>query len=58
MAAQGIVRFLKDDQGLEMVEWAVVGTAIVVTAALAFGPLGTAVNNGITAVAGMVTSGS
>ena len=58
MAAQGIVRFLEDDQGLEMVEWAVVGTAIVVTAALAFGPLGTAVNNGITAVAGMVTSGS
>ncbi len=58
MAVQGIVRFLEDDQGLEMVEWAVVGTAIVVTAALAFGPLGTAVNNGITAVAGMVTSGS
>ena len=25
MASQGIVRFLKDDQGLEMVEWAVVG---------------------------------
>ena len=58
MAVQRIVRFLEDDQGLEMVEWAVVGTAIVVTAALAFGPLGTAVNNGITAVAGMVTSGS
>jgi Flp pilus assembly pilin Flp len=58
MTSQGIVRFIKDDQGLEMVEWAVVGTAIVVAAAFAFFPLGTAVSNGIGALAGVVTSGS
>jgi Flp pilus assembly pilin Flp len=58
MDANGIVRFLQDDQGLEMVEWAVVGTSIVVAAAFAFFPVGTAVSNGITALAGAVTSGS
>jgi pilus assembly protein Flp/PilA len=58
MAAQGIVRFIKDEQGLEMVEWAVVGTAIVVAAAASFLPLGTAVNNGIASLVGAVTSGS
>ena len=38
-----IKRFVRDDDGLEMVEWAVVGSAIVITAAFAFLPLGQAV---------------
>ena len=54
MAAKGIVQFIKDDQGLEMVEWAVVGTAIVVAAAAAFFPLGAAVNGGINILTGVV----
>jgi Flp pilus assembly pilin Flp len=58
MDANGIVRFLQDDQGLEMVEWAVVGTAIVVAAAFAFFPVGAAVSGGINALADVVTSGS
>jgi Flp pilus assembly pilin Flp len=58
MAARGIVRLVEDDQGLEMVEWAVVGTAIVVAAAFAFPLLGAAVSGGINALAGIVTPGS
>ena len=58
MATRGIVRFIKDDKGLEMVEWAVVGTAIVVTAAFAFLPLGETVRDGVGVIAGVVTSGS
>jgi Flp pilus assembly pilin Flp len=53
-----IKRFVRDDDGLEMVEWAVVGSAIVITAALAFGPLGTAVANAMGVIAGYVTTGS
>ena len=53
-----IKRFVRDDDGLEMVEWAVVGSAIVITAALAFGPLGTAVASAMGVVAGYITTGS
>jgi len=53
-----IMRFVCGDEGLEMVEWAVVGSAIVITAALAFGPLGTAVASAMGVVAGYITTGS
>ena len=53
-----IKRFVCGDEGLEMVEWAVVGSAIVITAALAFGPLGTAVASAMGVVAGYITTGS
>ena len=53
-----ISRFVRDERGLEMVEWAVVGTAIVIAAALSFGPVGSAVSTAIASVAGSVTSGS
>jgi Flp pilus assembly pilin Flp len=49
-----IERFLQADDGLEMVEWAVVGTAIVVAAAAVFTPLGTAVVSAIGAVTSAV----
>lgn len=55
MLWNGIKRFVREDEGLEMVEWAVVGSAIVITAALAFGPLGTAVSNAMTTIQGYVT---
>lgn len=57
-AVNQINRFLQDERGLEMVEWAVVGTAIVVAAALSFGPVGSAVSAAITSVTSYVTSGS
>jgi Flp pilus assembly pilin Flp len=50
-----IKRFARDDEGLEMVEWAVVGTAIVITAAFAFLPLGQAVAGAMQTIAGYVT---
>jgi hypothetical protein len=53
-----IKQFVCGDEGLEMVEWAVVGSAIVITAALAFGPLGTAVASAMGVVAGYITTGS
>lgn len=49
-----IKRFVKEDDGLEMVEWAVVGSSIVVIAALAFAPLGTAVSGVMGTIAGYV----
>jgi pilus assembly protein Flp/PilA len=49
-----IVRFVRDDEGLEMVEWAVVGSAIVITAALAFGPLGDAVASAMGQIAAYI----
>jgi pilus assembly protein Flp/PilA len=48
-------RFMRDEAGLEMVEWAVVGTAIVITAAAVFTPLGTAVANAMTAITTSIT---
>jgi Flp pilus assembly pilin Flp len=49
-----IKRFVKEDDGLEMVEWAVVGSTIVVVAALAFIPLGEAVTAAMGTIAGYV----
>jgi len=51
-----IVRFVREDEGLEMVEWAVVGSAIVIAAALAFVPLGQAVAAAMAAIQGYVAT--
>ena len=53
-----IKRFVRDDDGLEMVEWAVVGSAIVITAAFAFLPLGEATRDAMGVIQGYVTTGS
>jgi Flp pilus assembly pilin Flp len=50
-----IERFLQAEDGLEMVEWAVVGTGIIVAAAAVLTPLGQAVVTAITGVTGAVT---
>jgi Flp pilus assembly pilin Flp len=50
-----IKRFVRDDDGLEMVEWAVVGSAIVITAAFAFLPLGQATAAAMSQIAGYIT---
>jgi Flp pilus assembly pilin Flp len=47
-------RFVRDEAGLEMVEWAVVGTAIIITAAAVFLPLGEAVRDAMSTIAGYI----
>jgi Flp pilus assembly pilin Flp len=46
--------FVRDEAGLEMVEWAVVGTAIIITAAVVFLPLGEAVRDAMSTIAGYI----
>jgi Flp pilus assembly pilin Flp len=52
--SNAIKRFIRDEAGLEMVEWAVVGTAIVITAAAVFLPLGQAVSDAMSTIAGYI----
>jgi Flp pilus assembly pilin Flp len=60
---QNIDRFLKDEQGAEMVEWVVVVVVLAVVASIVFGPNGVlknAVSDGIgkisTIINGLPTS--
>jgi pilus assembly protein Flp/PilA len=46
-----IMKFLRDEDGLTMVEYAVAGGLITLGAVLAFGALGTAVSGKIQAIA-------
>ena len=41
MLWNGIKRFVREEDGLETVEWAVVGTAVILVAVAAFQLLGT-----------------
>jgi pilus assembly protein Flp/PilA len=45
-----LVAFLRDDEGLTMVEYAIAGTLITLAAVAAFTNLGTAVSNQITKI--------
>ena len=49
-----IMKFLRDEDGLTMVEYAVAGGLITLGAVAAFGNLGTAVDGRIDAVCGAV----
>jgi pilus assembly protein Flp/PilA len=53
-----IVAFLKDEQGLTMVEYAVAGALVCAFCVAAFAGLGTAVGARIEALAGIVTNGA
>lgn len=52
-----IVNFLKDEEGLTMVEYAVAGTLITLAAVTAFTNLGTAVSTKITAIVTALNGG-
>ena len=39
-----IKRFIREDEGMEMVEWAIVGVVFALAAAIFWGDLGTAVD--------------
>lgn len=46
----GFAKFLKDEEGLTTVEYAVAGTLIALAVVVAFGSLGNAVNNSISEI--------
>jgi len=47
-------KFLKDEEGLTTVEYAVAGTLIALAVVVAFGSLGNAVNNSISEIASVI----
>ena len=49
---QELAKFLKDEEGLTMVEYAVAGTLVTAGAVLAFTNLGTAIAGAITTLIG------
>ncbi len=51
---QQILKFLREEEGLTMVEYAVAGALVAAGAALAFTNLGIAVKNAITNLAGYI----
>jgi len=50
-----IARFLKDEEGLTTVEYAVAGTLIALAVVLAFTNLGKSVNNSISNIGSAIT---
>ena len=53
--ATGFAKFLKDEEGLTTVEYAVAGTLIALAVVIAFGSLGNAVNNSISSITSAIT---
>ncbi len=47
-------KFLKDEEGLTTVEYAVAGTLIALAVVVAFASLGNAVNNSISAITSVI----
>jgi Flp pilus assembly pilin Flp len=47
MQMEMIKRFVREDDGMEMVEWAIVGVVFALAAALFWGQLGTAVDTAL-----------
>ena len=54
--ANKLVAFLKDEEGLTTVEYAVAGTLIALAVVVAFRQLGQTVNNSITAITSELNS--
>ena len=57
MLSKKILQFLRNEDGLETVEWAVVGTAVVIVAIAAFQLLGTNTSAAMNTIAGAVPAG-
>jgi Flp pilus assembly pilin Flp len=57
MLWNAIKRFARDEQGLETVEWAVVGTLVVIAAIVAFTTLGTNTDAAMTNIANTIPPG-
>jgi pilus assembly protein Flp/PilA len=52
-----VKNFIRDEEGLTMVEYAVAGSLITAAAVTAFTNLGTAVTGKVTAITGAITAG-
>ncbi|MNZ70916.1 Flp/Fap pilin component [compost metagenome] len=52
---QAVVKFIKDEEGLTMVEYAVAGSLVTLACAAAFTNLGTAIAGAITGMIGRMT---
>jgi Flp pilus assembly pilin Flp len=48
MLWNAIVRFVREDDGMEMVEWSIVGVVFALAAALLWGSLRTNINDALT----------
>lgn len=57
MLSNRVLQFLRDEDGLETVEWAVVGTAVVIVAIVAFQTLGTNTNTAMGTIAAAIPAG-
>jgi pilus assembly protein Flp/PilA len=53
-----LLAFLRDEEGLTMVEYAVAGSLITAAAAAAFTALGSAVTTKITTITGYINNGA
>ncbi len=53
----GIKQFVREEQGLETVEWAVVGTAVVIAAIAAFQLLGQNTSAAMQSIATQIPAG-
>lgn len=51
-------RFVREEDGMEMVEWAIVGVVFAVAAALFWGDLATEVDGALALIEGTLSSGS
>ena len=58
MLSKKILQFVQEEDGLETVEWAVVGTAVVIVAIAAFQLLGTNTNAAMNTIANSIPAGS
>jgi Flp pilus assembly pilin Flp len=57
MLWNALKQFARDEQGLETVEWAVVGTLVVIAAIVAFTTLGTNTDAAMTNIANTIPPG-
>lgn len=55
---EALIALWKDEEGLEMVEYAIAGALIAAGAATAYGLLGTAISNEIIKLSSWVATGS
>jgi Flp pilus assembly pilin Flp len=50
-------KLVREEDGMEMVEWAIVGVVFALAAALFWGQLGTAIDNALADIGGCVDGG-
>ena len=54
MLRNAIVRLVREDEGMEMVEWSIVGVVFALAGALLWSSLNTQINSGLTSIGNCV----